>query len=104
MGKIRWSEVSQNDLEQIGDFIAMDSPAFAISFIEKILESTVRLGKFPGMGRVVPEFNSTQIRELIYQNYRIVYLLKDDNNVFILTISHGSMDLKKKVKKENWEI
>ncbi|MFN3395854.1 MAG: type II toxin-antitoxin system RelE/ParE family toxin [Thermodesulfovibrionales bacterium] len=47
------------------------------------------LPHFPKTGRVVPEYNDENIREKIYQNYRIVYRLKD-GVVEIVAICHGS--------------
>ena len=41
------------------------------------------------MGRVVPEVNNPSVREIIFQNYRIIYrnLI---NYVEIVTVFHGS--------------
>ncbi len=45
------------------------------------------------MGRTVPEAEGRDdVRELIYQGYRIIYLTRPDG-VFIVTILHGSLDL-----------
>lgn len=44
------------------------------------------------MGRVVPEFGDENIREVFYQDYRIVYdILRATPR--ILTVLHGAMDL-----------
>ncbi|MCC5668610.1 type II toxin-antitoxin system RelE/ParE family toxin [Nostoc sp. CHAB 5784] len=44
-------------------------------------------------GRVVPEIAQEDIREIIFGNYRIVYLVSDDQ-VNILTVFHSSRQLK----------
>jgi plasmid stabilization system protein ParE len=45
------------------------------------------------MGRPVPEAEGREdVRELIYQGYRIIYLTQP-KQVFIVTIIHGSRDL-----------
>ncbi|MCP4137585.1 MAG: type II toxin-antitoxin system RelE/ParE family toxin [bacterium] len=103
MGAIRWSVTAQQDLENIGDFIALDSPVYAINFIERVLEAIEHLISFPELGRIVPEFNNQKIRELIFHDYRIVYKVIE-TSVVIVSITHGSMDLIRKSKRENWEI
>ncbi|MBY9006402.1 MAG: type II toxin-antitoxin system RelE/ParE family toxin [Candidatus Lokiarchaeota archaeon] len=41
------------------------------------------------MGRIVPEINISSVREIIFQNYRIIYRTKIDY-VEIITVLHGS--------------
>lgn len=103
MGKIYWSLIANQDLEEIADFIAKDSPFYAINFVEKVLQYVERLTDFPELGRIVPEFNQENIRELIFHNYRIVYKLENDN-IFIVSVSHGSMNILRKSRREKWEI
>lgn len=76
MGAVNWSITAQQDLKNIGNYIAKDSPFYAVAFIEKILQHTESLGTFPESGRIAPEFNRTGIRELIFHSYRIVYKVK----------------------------
>ena len=40
MAQIRWSLTAGNDLRDIEDFIARDSVLHAITFIDRIVEST----------------------------------------------------------------
>lgn len=54
-----------------------------------MLRAVERLEKFRELGRIVPETNDPNIRELILGNYRIVYRLKFDTPE-ILTIYHSS--------------
>ncbi|TMB64277.1 MAG: hypothetical protein E6J43_13680 [Chloroflexi bacterium] len=35
--------------------------------------SAARLSEFPLSGRIVPEFNQENIRELLVRNYRVAY-------------------------------
>jgi plasmid stabilization system protein ParE len=90
---IEWSERASADIRDLHAYIAKDSPYYARRFTDKIIASVEKLVEFPKIGRVVPEAEGRDdIRELIYQGYRIIYLLKSDN-VFIVTILHGSRDL-----------
>ena len=100
--KVLWTEPAVNDLEAIRDYIARDSELYAASFIEKILFSVDNLVDLPDIGRKVPEAYSSNIRELIFQKYRIVYRIHQDT-VQIIAVVHGSRDLSGASVKP-WEI
>ncbi|MFW9989388.1 MAG: type II toxin-antitoxin system RelE/ParE family toxin [Candidatus Odinarchaeota archaeon] len=89
MVQIEWTERSLEDLNEIRDYIARDSKSYANLFIRKIYNTVQKLKEFPNMGRVVPEVNITSVRELIFQNYRIVYRIIN-KIVEIITVFHGS--------------
>ncbi|QQS52562.1 MAG: type II toxin-antitoxin system RelE/ParE family toxin [Bacteroidota bacterium] len=54
--------------------------------VEKLFYSVEILEKYPRSGKMVPEFEDENIRELIRGSYRIVYQLVDDFRIDILTI------------------
>ena len=103
MAQVRWSLTAGNDLQDIENFIARDSVLHAITFVDRMVESTETLLTNAHIGRVVPEFNRPDLRELIFRGYRIVYLLQEDM-VFILRVVHGSRDLLGLVRREPWDI
>ena len=78
MAQVRWSLTAGNDLQDIEDFIARDSILHAVAFIDRIVEATETLLKKPLIGRIVPEFNREDLREVIFRGYRIVYLVQDN--------------------------
>jgi len=41
----------------------------------------------------VPEFQRHDIREVIYQQYRIIYWVLSDEQIDIISVVHGSRDL-----------
>lgn len=87
--KIIWSLKSVKNLDEISEYISKDSPLYAPVFIQKIINSVERLKEFPKSGRIVPEFNNKNIREVIFHNYRIVYRIKN-NYVEIVIVTHGA--------------
>jgi len=87
--KIEWSPKSIKNLEEIAEYISQDSPLYAPVFIKKIINSVERLLDFPLSGRIVPEFRTESIREVIFHNYRIVYRIKD-NSIEIVLVTHGA--------------
>ena len=86
---IRWSPKAASHLEQICEYIAIDSEIYARIFAKKVLSLVEGIVLFPEAGRIVPEYNDPKLRERICGNYRIVYRLKNDA-VEIAAICHGS--------------
>ena len=93
MVKIIWTEYAIEDLRLIHEYISKDSKRYADRFIEKLFERVDQLESFPKSGRVVPEFNSDSIRELIEGNYRIVYKISS-SQVAIIRVHHAARQLK----------
>ena len=54
------------------------------------------------MGREVPEAERGDVRELIFHNYRIMYLVRTDL-LYIVAIIHGSRDLTR-MENKHWEV
>jgi toxin ParE1/3/4 len=74
--KLIWSPQSLRDLETIRDYVATDSPRYAALVVERIIQGVERLTGLPESGRVVPERNDPQLREVIVKPYRVVYRLR----------------------------
>lgn len=103
MAQVRWSLTAGTDLQEIEDFIARDSVLHAITFVDRIVESTELLVKTPHIGRVVPEFNRQDLREVIFRGYRIVYLVQNDA-ILILRVVHSARDLLELTRREPWDL
>ena len=99
--RVIWSEQALLDIEHIRDYIAQDSPAYALPFIERMVRATRHLAQFPQSGRCMPEANNPAIREVICQGYRIVYRVRT-NLIEIIMVAHGSRDLDNPVN-QPWE-
>jgi len=68
-----------------------------------LIEAVGVLKDHPRLGRRVPEAEEREdLRELIFQSYRVIYLLEADQ-VHILTVMHGRRDLGGQAAKP-WEI
>lgn len=81
------------DLNEIADYISLDSPQAARRVINRIEEVCFKLGDIPGMGRpseVPPALKLT----VPPWNYKIVYEIGEARDeVIILRIYHGARDL-----------
>jgi addiction module RelE/StbE family toxin len=89
VGKIRWTERAKSDLKAIRDYIAADNPRVALRVAARIVAATERLSDFGLSGRVVPEHQGADVRELIVRPYRIAYRSVGDE-VRILKIHHSA--------------
>ncbi len=89
---IIWSPLAIDRASEIAEYIALDKPLAAEKWINTIFSKVEDLELSPEIGRIVPEINNRQFRELIYGNYRIIYRVEKDQ-ISILTIRHGKQIL-----------
>ena len=85
---LRWAWRARRDLREIGDYVGSDNPQAARRLLEKIRQRTRTSAALPFSGRRVRELNREDVREAVYRNYRIVYLIKDDG-ILVLTVFEG---------------
>jgi len=76
-------------LETIIEYIAADSPRYAAVFAKRIMQAVRAIPANPEMGRIIPEYGDTKLREKILHGYRIVYRITPQT-VEIAAICHGS--------------
>ena len=88
MVKVVLSKTARFDLKEILDYIKRDSLKYAILEKQKIQDTIDKLPKQPLSGRIVPELNNENLRELIFRNYRIIYEIVSEKQINILSIHH----------------
>ncbi len=86
--KLRWAYRARQDLKAIGRFIARDNPHAARKFVARLLARARKATGFPLAGRMVPELQRKDVREVILGNYRIVYRVNPDS-LDVLTVFEG---------------
>ena len=67
--KVIWAPRALAALEGIVEYIEKQSPANAASVAQRVVAAAERLADFPRMGRVVPEFEREDIREVLVFRY-----------------------------------
>jgi len=87
--RVAWSRRALQDLENIAEYIAADSPTYAGIVVKKIVSETRMLAKFPHSGRKVPEFDDENLRELIVLSYRLIYHLREEG-IVIAAVTDGA--------------
>ena len=87
--EIVWTNQALYKLNKFMDYIAKDDLLTAEKWASKLIERTDQLIDQPESGRVVPEFNDLNLRELIFGNYRVIYRVrKEENTIYIQTVWH----------------
>ena len=86
--KIIWSPLAISRVTEIAEYILMDNPVAAEKWIDEIFNRVLQLKTYPKSGRMVPELEIEEIRELIYGNYRIIYRIIE-KAIVVLTVRHG---------------
>ena len=91
--KVLWTASALAQLQAIHDYLAQTSPDYAVRIIDRLTMRSIQIAKFPNSGRMVPEYERKEIREVIEGRYRIIYLL-DVAQVQVLAVIHSARDLR----------
>jgi len=86
--KIIWTNVAENDLKEIIEYISIDSHHNALTILRNIKQSASNLYTLPERGRIVPELQAQgilQYRELIIPPWRLVYRI-DARKIYVLSV------------------
>lgn len=85
--KVIWSELAIERTTEIAKYMAQENPAAAERWVEAFFDRVKQLADFPKSGRRVPEINRPNVREIFFQNYRLIYKIEAEW-VIILTVRH----------------
>ena len=85
-------EEAERWLSDIYDYIAADNPGAAAGTVQGIYDRAQDVRRFAQLGQRYAG-SSRHIRILLYEHYRIAYLIKDDGNIDILGVFHGALDI-----------
>ena len=73
-----WTLTARDDLRAIYEYIALDSKFYAKNTVRNIVERAAKLFDSPQIGRIVPELETNEIREVFIYSYRIIYQILPD--------------------------
>lgn len=93
MAEIRWTREAEKWLHDIYDYIALDSHKAARQVVEGIYQKAQILKRFPKIGHRYDRCQDENIRILLYGHYRIAYIIKSNENIDILGVFHGALDM-----------
>ncbi|MHB1559031.1 MAG: type II toxin-antitoxin system RelE/ParE family toxin [Isosphaeraceae bacterium] len=92
MARVYWTESALDDVRDITEFVARDSPAYAARLADRLVKAPRRLAALPRSGAIVPEFGQDAIREVVVRPYRIIYEIRGED-CFVVAVIHGSRDI-----------
>ena len=86
-----WAPSARLDLRELSSYIAESRPGACANFVKKVFSTVENLADFPKSGRVVPEFNDPNIREVIRKPCRIVYRVRPQERIVeIVRVWHAA--------------
>jgi len=86
--RVVWSARAIADVNSIASYIAANSSSYAGTVVRKIVMATRSLSNFPFSGRMVPEADDPNLREVFAYSYRIIYRVESEA-VVIVAVIHG---------------
>lgn len=88
------SDSAVNDLEGINQYYEEEDVAgIGSQFVASIINHVHTLQDNPDIGRIVPEFGETKIREIIHSPFRIVYL-REQSSIHVIRVWRSERLLK----------
>lgn len=91
---VRWSERALDHAEAAAGYIAHDRPLASVRWMQGLLDAVLRVGDFPESGRVVAGIDNPRLREVVYENVRVVYHI-DPTEIMVLIVWHTRRDPRK---------
>ncbi|MCH7911085.1 MAG: type II toxin-antitoxin system RelE/ParE family toxin [Candidatus Hydrogenedentes bacterium] len=101
MATVLWTVGASADLRDIFAFLRRDSQVYASVLTARIIDAVERLGEYPNLGRMVPEYQDETLREVIVGNYRVVYRVRGQL-VGVIALVHGRQNLTATITDEPW--
>ena len=86
--QVIWTNVAENDLKAIIEYISADNPNNALNVLKKIKKKASNLYTLPERGRIVPELQDQgilQYRELVITPWRLIYRIAE-RKIFVLSV------------------
>jgi addiction module RelE/StbE family toxin len=85
--KVNWTDAARAQLRDIHAYLKQSSPRYAQQVVDRLTRRSQQLVAFPHSGRIVPDTNDVNIRELIDGQYRIIYHVIGDE-IDVIAVVH----------------
>jgi toxin ParE1/3/4 len=90
--KVQFTTRARQDLQDIGDYIALDNPFRARSFVVELRDASLGLGDRPLRFPLLESFEDQGYRRRVHGSYLIIYRV-DADIVRIIRVISSSVDL-----------
>jgi toxin ParE1/3/4 len=92
--RVEWTERALGHVRAIYAYIGDSSELYARRTADRLLARAEQLREFPLSGRMVPEYERPEVRELVEGPYRILYRYREGDDVaLVLGVIHGRQRL-----------
>ena len=95
--KVHWTDAALRHLSAIHDYIAQDSPLYARGMVDRLTSRSRQIARHPRSGRMVPEYEAPDVREVIEGPYRVIYRILPDR-IDVLAVVHGAQQLPERLR------
>jgi plasmid stabilization system protein ParE len=92
--RVLWTEQALRRLVEIEDFVSADDPGAAAKLVTRLVDRGESLARLWQRGRRLPEMPASPLRELVEDNYRIVYRIRK-SRIEVLTVFEGHRRLRR---------
>lgn len=75
--RVVWTESALAQLQAIHDYLAHTSPEYALRIVDRLRARSIQIAAFPFSGRMVPEYDLNEVREVLEGPYRLIYSSRD---------------------------
>ena len=75
--KVIWTKQGYSTLDEAVAYVAQDSLTAAPKLLESALDTAESLSMFSERGRIVPEVQQANVREVFVQQYRLIFEVFD---------------------------
>jgi plasmid stabilization system protein ParE len=83
--EIAWTEIAVEQLEEARARLQKNAPLAGDGFVARVLEMVEELGRYPDLGKPVPEMEDASIQERLFGKHRIVYQT-GESKIFVLGV------------------
>ena len=90
---VAWSDRALEDLDAAYSWFLERNADYAARFLWEVERAADSLAEFAERGRIVPELEAPQLRQLIVEKHRLVYRV-EATRVLIARLIHGREDFK----------
>jgi len=89
--RVAFTRLAQADLEAIGDYIALDDPRRALSFVAELRDHCQKIASSPQAYRPRQEL-AEGLRSCAHGRY-VIFFQSQDDFLLIVRILHGAQDI-----------
>jgi toxin ParE1/3/4 len=93
MLKVEWTDQALEKMEEIADYISADSPKAATKWISSVFGKEIMIQSNPNIGREVPEYKNSLVREVFEGRYRIIYRI-EKKKISVITVKNFKEQMK----------